>query len=604
MSEISAIEENPLLAAIARKLHGARNAARALADAQIPYASGLGMLGDMLLGKKPEMVEDMAYGFPPLQGAGGTTGPKPEYAADIADLIPWMGMAGKTRKIAGALAEEVGKHPWQIAGSPLAQEGAIRLGGRPDLHMVRGTGYSGLMPNDRLLKELHAPSLSITAEGQKIPFDTGVLLVPKIGAFDPAYSASTLFNRDAYVATARDYPGFWRGGEAAISPKLARDRLLSRFEVEARPGTEGWDNWLKGEEGYKTGGHSLLMRASPRFRSLKEYENSPAGARTLGRGDPEAVSAQIASEYSDIFKNPPDIRYLRRAAAEGNQQAIELLNRARTAPSEYAELKVNSPVPLTGDRWAGALLHTGGYNKPLVESLNMRGIQTLDRGEEGASGLRDMINWLQQRAGPVPEQPMRTSAGWTPEIARQRADFKIRRQEVEAPKEAMPVAGPGGEPVEVTTSGDATLFVPAEWKHESQGIGETAQKALADNPEPMTQFDDVAQFTYKGHSFTVNGEGTIEHVGGPKSFAKMAEEHKALTPSKQAEEIEDQFSFATGAILNLPLKEAPALKHAAYKAIKDLEVEYGKMLPADNADFTFNGQKYSVSSDKQIHLLK
>lgn len=97
-----------------------------------------------------------------------------------------------------------------VAASPGAgQRGAIRVGGDPDLF-----AHTSITPQkleralgDRKTLELYSPSIAITKGMQPVKNFGDLVLVPKVGAFDPATSTATLFNRDAWTARYKQYKG-------------------------------------------------------------------------------------------------------------------------------------------------------------------------------------------------------------------------------------------------------------------------------------------------------------------------------------------------------------------------------------------------------------
>lgn len=115
--------------------------------------------------------------------------------------------------------------------SPRAQEGAIRLGGRPDLiasHSTSLTGLAGAQGNRTGTIELSNPSFVITKENVPATFGgagDSVQLIPRVGAFDPATSPSTLFNRDAYTPRWQQFASKTVGKVADSQPTMPLDAV-------------------------------------------------------------------------------------------------------------------------------------------------------------------------------------------------------------------------------------------------------------------------------------------------------------------------------------------------------------------------------------------
>jgi hypothetical protein len=101
---IREIPENTGLRKLGMLAQAARELARAMSQAPGPAAS-VGWMLDQLIGKKPEMLSEAAAGFPPTRGQGMTLGPRPEFAQDVADLLPINTAASAAVKgVAGKLA--------------------------------------------------------------------------------------------------------------------------------------------------------------------------------------------------------------------------------------------------------------------------------------------------------------------------------------------------------------------------------------------------------------------------------------------------------------------------------------------------------------------
>lgn len=110
------------------------------------------------------------------------------------------------------------------AGGRAAQRGAIRVsrgpGDNPDPELVLSHGMPEQYLPDIVTKsgtaELYSPSFGIK-RGQVMNDFGDLQLIPRLGAFDPATSNSTLFNRDAYTSRHRDFPGSI--AKEALKPK-------------------------------------------------------------------------------------------------------------------------------------------------------------------------------------------------------------------------------------------------------------------------------------------------------------------------------------------------------------------------------------------------
>lgn len=220
-----------------------------------------------------------------------------------------MGGAGLTKLTDKMLTQGPAAH------GRAAQRGAIRVsrgpGDKPDPELVLTTSLNQELLPQLMTKggsaELYSPSMGIK-RGQVMTEFGDLALIPKLGAFDPATSPSTLFNRDAYTARWHHFDGRVAkdalynsisglgGGEVAKiyrAPDLAkqaRARMQDRAVPFARPedlrmneggtlGTPQKNDPLSG--GYGGFWHDLSMETSPAFRSFQAFERNQLGAGLL-----------------------------------------------------------------------------------------------------------------------------------------------------------------------------------------------------------------------------------------------------------------------------------------------------------------------------------
>lgn len=346
-----------------------------LAQASTPHAGALGNLLSLTVGSPPtsedlekdpnaksgaaKFLDKLSYGERVTSGSGETLHVDPE-ALDVAGLIPSPAKAAAAVKgVAGALAAKL----------PMAAAiGAIRKAGDPELFLHHGTNsYDGIktaVEKGGLL----SPSLAVTRGPLYNSFsgDGGVTLLAKEGAFDPAYSPSTMFNRDAYVPRMSGYRSRFREYDTRAD---ARNRLDDRFlgprDEFLTPGMDikfGEGPSYPGSLGI---GHQMAIAESPIFRSFAQYERDPAGAAILSssmspvsaaRDLEGVVETWFESRGTDMPKLWSDAKQtLVYFAERGDEVARQILQMARRVPSNYAELKVHGRVPITNEHWAGAI---------------------------------------------------------------------------------------------------------------------------------------------------------------------------------------------------------------------------------------------------------
>lgn len=144
------------------------------------------------------------------------------YAAGRITPLLVSGIKGGGMAATRAFDTAITKGP--AAMSKAAQRGAIRVsrgpGDNPDPTLLLSTSLNQELIPQLMTKggnaELYSPSLGIKRGGMMSEFGD-LTLIPRLGAFDPATSPSTLFNRDAYTARWRDFEG--AAASKALRPK-------------------------------------------------------------------------------------------------------------------------------------------------------------------------------------------------------------------------------------------------------------------------------------------------------------------------------------------------------------------------------------------------
>lgn len=514
MDTIAQTPRNRFLAQIADALLAAdaytqkADPAMPMGKANPPLALASQFLG---LGGLARTADRLSYGEP-ITNLGKAN--VPLLPSDTADAIgavgPVTGAAVKTaqgaKKVALALADAgfggpVGKS---------AQRGAIRVGGDPSLMPSHETSTENLARTlNNGTMELYSPSIGIKKEALMSGFSGGgvpVNLIPKVGAYDPQNSVSTLFNRDAYTPRWRDYPGKIvkdvsrrmedLGGTVSQASGAARDRLDDRLYNHGVPEIT---EYLKGAEGgrYTTTpdklervwkalggveskvGQAVSIADSPAFRSFEHYENSPLGAKLL-KNQPDHIGYENvlrAKTFQGPFADlePSSMHQIMRVATEPNRGAEswtrrEMENTLRTlaeeepgledamfntpaqkivadaivagrqlrqgyrrSPSEYGELKVSGPTPITQENWAGAVVEPMGSSYDFDERMQ-RVLQALidsgvtpatplfsegrlpfnhpnhplntDKVYKASNPAFDLADILQRQSGPARKQPI------------------------------------------------------------------------------------------------------------------------------------------------------------------------------------------------------
>lgn len=344
-----------------------------------------------------------------------------------------------------------------------APTGMLRVGGRPDLIATHSTTDLGDLIRESKRRnmgvaELYSPSLAVTKDKVQSNFGN-TILVPRVGAFDPKTHTSTLFNRDAYTPRYKDFPGsavqphpqgYLDVSDGLKADPLRRDakygrgptsnpgaRLDDRFLVDDPQGfkmTEGagHGNVGLGASELLSPQHADAIQASPAFRSFAAYEKSKAGAGTLRTFTPPGgLSEQYYNEFLnsptgqklwDLLDSPAFIQprkglmnHLDELDPTDLKAYGEYVRKMRELPSEYGELKVSGPVPITKEHWAGVLLPEGrakpnefGELVAEMEYLQRMGIPVTPYapGLATPTDLFKLADELQRMAGPARKQPL------------------------------------------------------------------------------------------------------------------------------------------------------------------------------------------------------
>jgi len=355
------------------------------------------------------------------------------YAKQYGDVLDTVGLAAPTATLGlkglGKTAAFLLDDQVKASGRFRSQQGAIRLGGWESLIPSHATDISGLETARRDLgpNMLYSPSIGINLNKVNRFKDQNlegtVFLIPKIGAFDPATSASVLYNRDAYLPRHGSYAlNQWGGGKTGEN--LAFDKGLANLRLIGGEGKQipkrdpqsiqmTWSN---------TAGHKAALANSPHFRSFAQYEASPAGAATLIEGPKSQVIAGVELLYNAYRKDmreaakgvgipmatsADEARFssitrplIFGSRAEREQVLQGLMNaygsdvmteiggtaakyrkKFSQVPAEYAELQPQGLTPLNEENWAGAIVMGGGSDAArLRRTLDNLPVERFDPG--------------------------------------------------------------------------------------------------------------------------------------------------------------------------------------------------------------------------------
>lgn len=503
MDSISPTPRNRLLGQIADAILAADGYAQK-PDSVMPMGKAnpaLALASQFLgIGGLGRTVDRLSYGEP-VTNAG-----KANVPLLPPDTVEAAMAAGPVAKAVGGVAKGAKAVALALAdagaASPLgktAQRGALRVGGDPRLMPSHETGTENLAQTlNNGTMELYSPSIGVKKDSLMSGFDgsgLNVKLIPKVGAYDPQNSVSTMFNRDAYTPRYGDYAGkiskytedIGEGPQEAAKLRLG-DRFTASSPEKFKGAETGAHNHHdKLERIYKAlgGGDDKIPQAiaiadSPAFRSFEHYENSPLGAKLLEKqppsykyaaerakesafqgnlsgltdesmheimraataqnfGSPKLARTEMEGSLRNLADESPEIEELlynnpAEKVIDGAIDAGRKLRQGyRRLPSEYGELKVHGPTPLTQENWAGAVMqpvpaYSGGMNatdEKVIQALMDSGISVatpydaarqlpyghplhpFSEGQKATDPAFDIADIMQQQAGPARKQPIR-----------------------------------------------------------------------------------------------------------------------------------------------------------------------------------------------------
>jgi len=394
-----------------------------------------------------KLLERMAWGHPAVDNSAPSLAGKYSDILDAAGLAagPAVGLAKGAPRVAKGVLEAAVSGP--TPGSRAGQRGAIRAGGDPKLQIAHATTVDNLEQAYRGLggSALYSPSLGIKYD--QVPDFVGqtdmgsVYLIPKLGAFDPATSTSTLYNRDAYLPRHGQFPGV----RNKTGPNLAFDRGLANVRLPASEGQGPVPRDNPRSIAYQASmggiGHRAALANSPHFRSYADFEASPAGMAALEKGrkeSPSEVTNSLLSQYgretfrilqeavpgissSDLGEANLFAQKLLYSERPQRAEAIKALNtlnpkladaisrladtyrgKFAKAPSEYAELQHYGLTPLNQENWAGAFVTGGTDEAERLQRIMGLPIEVFKPGKIKPNDFND----FQQQMGLARKQPV------------------------------------------------------------------------------------------------------------------------------------------------------------------------------------------------------
>jgi hypothetical protein len=399
-------KQNPVLASIAAALNRTRGFLNP-AEGTPLHSVDWFRPGNLLMGGFPEEVREWSYGNAPFQQTPlGDRLPKPKRTT-------WERMDTGEREtvnrgltsldaLLAAPTELAAKGA--VAGAPMMM-GAIRKGGEAGAVASHTTDSIHQLQSIRD-KGLFAPSIGLTYQRPSDYHGYNPHFVFKEGALDRPFEGQIppgIWNRDAYVWN----PSFgaYRADPVShsIEEQWARRGPLTSWEQ--RLAKAGQDMRLT--QMSPGASQSAAIMASPRFSSLRDWEQSPFGMEALNSRrkelgyleDPNLANyawtfdelsrragmgestENVTPEMVDFLTSIPAFARMMPQSLDKfvKDDAVKLLDLARKAPSAMGEMKIYAPSVPAGPDEARIFLPPG--QKQHLDMAEKLGYDTWTAGD-------------------------------------------------------------------------------------------------------------------------------------------------------------------------------------------------------------------------------
>lgn len=232
-----------------------------------------------------------------------------------------------------------------LLGALPALAGAIRFKGAKDLVATHATNPDSL---SKILEsgKLKAPSIGITARQTNDYSSNSPQFVFAAGKTDPERIPGALINRDGYFSNPK-------GDHMSLEEEIKLNIMRARQ-------TYGLND-QRLQQFFPGGSQGFAIGASPSFKSYKEFEQSPYGARLLRVPEKErstywnALERDLRDEAHWAGKEVEDyargiIKKMNDGTAEVARvpgHIAQLWDRAKNSPSAMAEFKLHEHLPIS-----------------------------------------------------------------------------------------------------------------------------------------------------------------------------------------------------------------------------------------------------------------
>ena len=373
-------------------------------------------------------AEDKAYGVPLLTPrTPGISSKVPQLSSNWHEQPSASGMSPRLLDTLGATPKRSFESSAQglvdtVSNLPLV--GTHKLAGMAVPKLLGGGALAAVMPGgDKALWAAHGLALPRAAEGiansgglispslallkgRSNPYTEGPQIGFRAGAIpDPFNDFTHLTNRDGYYSnptgTTIDVSGnsIWDPYQHAKALALARKTSLQKYGTES----------LELGQMFPGNSQAASIMASPKFRSFAEFESSPFGMAlqdpSLQKGKQsywDGVSQLMSGSHITKFDLTKWYKELNegRPFADLPPHIQDIFKRARSSPSDGAELKLHNFTPIDRDHNFVFMPEKSAPNAEItaIKPLRDKGLPIFTSSEVNAHFGRDPLTSSAQEA--------------------------------------------------------------------------------------------------------------------------------------------------------------------------------------------------------------
>lgn len=419
-----------------------------------------------------------------------------------------------------------------------AQRGAIRVsrgpGDTPNPELVLSTSMNqGDLPN-LMTKggalELYSPSFGIKRGNVMSEFGD-LALIPKLGAFDPATSQSTLFNRDAYTARYSDFSG--QIAKRALAPRRVpiKGDHDSIMQVLMAPDTALMS-------GVQLGEMAWLRPMYEQFFSVAQQLGPEAAFDRLRSMDTNFFDERALTGLEYLYKTKGGITLPAPAQIRPEAQLRMLERTALGIRPE--DLRLNEGVGLGG---SSGDMDNVWHTLAVKTSPAFRSFQAYERSPLGAGLLKVGPAREAEYQQKVREKAFGDRFGWLDNEAKKEAVAMVPRGLGDLRDELADSFGPGSLQGAIATSYRNNGFTQAQMDADAPGLYKAAalaRRGIQHTPSAYAELKAIGSVPVNRDSFAgaiLTGGATdetaqiLERLGLPyttRAYSSTPEEDLAL----------------------------------------------------------------------------